>query len=129
MIQWFASHNSPQKGIQASVFLLNLQRGAGVGNCSFQFRPVADDPRVSEQFLNFFGSESCDFGGIKLTEGNLKCFALSQDSHPTESTLHGFENEHLEQAIVFVNGNAPFLIMIGNIKRILPRPTAAFKRS
>ena len=64
--------------------------------------------------------------GVKLTEGELKCFALSQDSDPTQTALHRFENEHLEQAIVFVERDAPLLVMIGNVKRILARPRAAF---
>ena len=58
---------------------------------------------------------------------DLECFALSQDGDPAKPALHGFENEHLEQAIVFVKRNAPLFVMIREIEWILTRPCTAFE--
>src|SRR6185437_15147771 len=55
-------------------------------------------------------------------------FALAQNGDPCEPRLESVENELFIECARIVFGHAPFLVVIGDVKRVLAGPGAANKR-
>ncbi len=62
------------------------------------------------------------FFRVELVEGGAVGFTLAQDSDPTQPGLRPFQHQELKEALVIMQGHAPFGIVIRNVERILARP-------
>jgi hypothetical protein len=52
-------------------------------------------------------------------------FTFSEDSNPSQTGLLSFQTQHFKQAIFIQQGLSPFLVMIGDIQRIIGTPATA----
>jgi hypothetical protein len=84
---------------------------------SFLSRRLISD---AEKRATFFGSKPA-----KASVG----VALPEDGQPTHSGLRTLQNEKLEEPTVVVLGDAPFLIVVLDVKRIAGPPAAALHPS
>src|SRR5262249_26747883 len=65
--------------------------------------------------------------GLEAVEGAAEILALAQDGDPGQSGLEAVEDELLIERAVIVFGHAPFLVVIGDVERVLLGPGAAFE--
>ena len=86
---------------------------------------MAHDAGIGEQGRHLGGIVARDLFGVETVEGGAKGGALAQDRDPRQSRLEPVEHELLEQGAVVPFGNAPFLIVIGEIERVGPGPATA----
>ena len=62
------------------------------------------------------------FRSVKLPSVVLP---FSEDRQPAQTCLCALKNQHLEQAVILVDRNAPFVIVVSHIKRIATAPFAS----
>ncbi len=78
----------------------------------------------SRQF-DFRRIETSDLFRIETGEGAAEIIALAQDGDPGQAGLKAVENEFFEQGAGGEFGNTPFVVVIGDVNLIRPRPGAA----
>ena len=49
-----------------------------------------------------------------MVEGDAVGFAFAENQLPGQAGLGAFEDKELEQALVVVEGNAPFVVVVGD---------------
>ena len=89
------------------------------------FGAVAHDAGVLHQRLDLRLVVAHDLFRIEAVEGGAEGVALAQDGDPGQAGLEAVEDQLFEQRAVVPFGHAPFLVVIGDIERILARPGAA----
>src|SRR5262249_7550342 len=62
---------------------------------------------------------------LEAVKGAAEVVALAQDRDPGQPGLKAVEHQFLEQRAIIVLRHAPFLVVIGDVQRILLRPGAA----
>jgi hypothetical protein len=70
-------------------------------------------------------SEARDPLGVEAGEGAAERLALAQDRDPRQASLKAVQNELFKQGPRIALRYAPFLVMIGDVNRVLSRPRAA----
>src|SRR4029450_937601 len=68
-----------------------------------------------------------DLLGLEVVEGAPEVLALAQDGDPGQPGLKAVEDELLVERAVVVFGHAPFLVVIGDVERVLLGPGTAFE--
>src|SRR5207249_4678535 len=91
----------------------------------FDLHAVAHDAGVRHQPLDFLGRIARDLWRLETVEGAAEIFALAQDGDPGQPGLKTVEHELFVERAVVEFRHAPFLIVIGDVERILLRPGAA----
>ena len=86
---------------------------------------MPDDTRVCEESFDAARREAGDFLGVEPLEGTSEVLALLQDREPAEARLKTLEADLLEQARVVGDREAPLRIVIADLQRIGPAPSAA----
>ena len=118
VLDGLAADEIPNEIVEGAEFFLNLQEGFGVGDGGLDFEPIADDAGILEQDADFLGVVASDFGGIEATEEFAVTFALLENGVPAEASLSAFEDEEFEPAVVVVDGNAPFFVVVSDAERV-----------
>src|SRR5579864_6862945 len=116
----------PQELREARAFVHDREPGARGKDRPLDLETIAHDALVLHQSLDLFGRVASDLGGFEGVEGAAEIIALAQDGDPGEAGLEAVENELLEKRAVVVLRHAPFLVVIGDVERILPGPGAAW---
>ena len=109
---------------EAAEFLLHLEERAGVDRNGFQFAAMADHAGIFHERVDLLGVKARDLADVEVREGLSVMLTLLQDGDPGESSLRAFEDELFEELSVVTHGYAPFVIMIGDIQRIVSAPEA-----
>ena len=99
----------------------NRDDGAGVRHSRLDLQPVPHDRRVLEQPRDPAVGETSDLRRVETGERLAVSGPLVQDRRPRESGLRAFQYEHLEEPGVFVQGNAPFIIVVSDVGRLIER--------
>ena len=84
-------------------------------------------PASCHQALDFLRRVARDLFRIEIVEGGAEIVALAQNRDPRQSGLKAVEDQLFEQRAVIPFRHAPFLVVIGDVKRIVLRPGAADK--
>jgi len=66
-----------------------------------------------------------DEGRVETGKSRAIAVALFQDGGPTQPGLSALQDQHLEQEPVIMDGDAPIVVMIGDIERVAARPFAS----
>src|SRR5262249_34437772 len=88
---------------------------------------VAHDAGVLHQRLDLLRGEARDLLRREAGEGAAEVVALAQDGDPGQPGLEAVENELFEQRAVVVFRHAPFLVVIGDVERVLLGPGTALE--
>ncbi len=94
---------------------------------AFDLGAVAHDAGVLHQPLDLLRRVARDLLRLEIVEGAAEIFALAQDGDPRQPGLEAVEHELLEQRAVVPFRHAPFLVVIGDVERVLLRPRAALQ--
>src|SRR5207253_2125927 len=105
--------------------LHHVEPGARREDRCFDLQAVAHDAFVLKQAFDSFRRVARDLRRFEAVESAAKVLALAQDDDPGQAGLEAVEHEHLEQGAVVVYRQPPFVIVIGNVKLVMPSPWAA----
>src|SRR6267143_3262628 len=107
---------APNVSVKRAEFFLNFQEGAGVADGGVNFKAVANDSSVAEQFADLLFVVARDFLRIE----SIKYFAIPraflQDCVPTQSRLRAFQYQELKPRALVMHGHTPFLVVIRNVQ-------------
>ena len=95
---------APEEGVEGTEFLLDLQYGAGIGDRGRDLEAVADDAAILQQAFALGRAIGGDRGDIEVGVSATVVFPFLQDRQPAQTRLCSFEDEHLEEALVVVEG-------------------------
>src|SRR5438874_11380545 len=109
-----SAHERPEMRVQAA----ELQRCPGIPDRRRDLRAVADDRRVCEKPLDVALVESGHALRIEAGERAAIALALAEDRRPGEPGLCALEHEQLEKMTLVVGGDAPFLVVVGDVKGV-----------
>src|SRR6266446_4411719 len=102
-----------------------LRRHLRGGAEAIDLRPAADEvPKEPREAGTLFHGVEI---GARGEDSALDLLALAQDGDPGEPGLEAVEDELLEERAIVVLGHAPFLVVIGDVERVLLGPGAAFE--
>jgi hypothetical protein len=120
-----AADEAPQIGVEAPVLALHLEERPRVPDARLHLEAVAHDAGVGEEPRALPRVEARDLRGIEAAVRAPIGLALAQHRDPREPRLRALEDQHLEETAVIVDRNAPLLVVIGDVERIVPGPAAA----
>ena len=116
----------PQQRGEARAFLHHLEPGARREHRALDLQPVAHDAGIVHQRSLLARVVARNFGRLEVVEGAAEVVALAQDGDPRQAGLEAVEHELLVERAVVVLRHAPFLVVIGDVERVvLARPGAA----
>ena len=124
-----AADEAPEEVGERGAFALELQEPLGAGDGPLDLGAVPDDARVAHQPLDPRRGVARDPGRLEAVEGAPEVVALAQDGDPGEARLEAVEEQLLEERAAVALGNAPLLVVVGDVERIGPRPQAARRLS
>src|SRR6516164_9568363 len=115
------SHNNLAKPGPFSIIQPGLRREHG----AFDLCAIADDAGILHQPLDLFRRVTGNLFRREAVKGAAKILALAQNRDPGEAGLETVEHELFIERAIVVFGHAPFLVVIGDIERVVLRPGAA----
>ncbi len=114
----------PQQFGKAGAFFHDFEPGARREHRALDLGAIAHDAGVAHQPFDFGRPVARDFLRHKAVEGAAEIFALAQDGDPRQAGLKTVEHELFVERAVVVFRHAPFLIVIGDVERIVLGPRA-----
>src|SRR6267378_798989 len=110
---------APNVSVKRAEFFLNFQEGAGVADGGVNFKEVANDSSVAEQFAEFLFVVARDFLRIKAVQHLAIPRALLHDCVPAQARLRTFQYQELKPCMLVIHGHTPFLVVIGDVQLAL----------
>ena len=114
----------PQQLGKAGAFFHDFEPGARREHRALDLGAIAHDAGVAHQPFDLGRPVARDFFRHKAVEGAAEIFALAQDGDPRQAGLETVEHEFFVERAVVVFRHAPFLIVIGDVERIVLGPWA-----
>jgi hypothetical protein len=108
-----------------AALIRKVEHDPGQRHRRLDLGPVADDAGILHQRVLFLVAPAHDFVRIEAVERFAEGRALAQDGDPREAGLEAVQHEFLEHRPVVVFGNAPFLVVIGDVEWIDAWPRTA----
>jgi hypothetical protein len=109
-----ASDESPEVGVEAAEFSLDVEKSASVPDGGGDLQTVADDAGVGKQFVNFILIVTGDGARIEAVEGRAVVFPFAQDGLPAQASLGALKDQEFKERVVVVQRYAPFVIVVGD---------------
>jgi len=120
-----AVYVAPQKGIERTVRLLDIEHAARVADRGVDLEPVAHNAGVGQQTRRVGLAVPGDTRDVEAVERRAVVLAFAQDRQPTQSGLCALEDQELEQPPVVMQRNAPLAVVVRLIQRVAAAPGAA----
>ena len=117
----------PQQPREARALLHDVEPGARGEHRALDLHAVAHDAGVLHQPLDLLRRVARDLLRLETVEGAAEIVALAQDGDPRQAGLEAVEHELLVERAVVVFRHAPFLVVIGDVERVVLRPRAALE--
>src|SRR5262249_18842157 len=117
----------PQKLGEARALLHHLEIAARGEDRAFDLAAIAHDAGVLHQLLDALGRVARNLFRLETVERAAKVVTLAQNGDPGEPGLKAVENELLVKRAVVIFGDAPLLVVISDVERVLLRPRAALE--
>ena len=123
----FAVEKIPQELREARTLFHDLEPRARRAHGAFDLQAIAHDAGILHQRLDLLRRVARDLLRRETVEGLAEIVALAQDRDPGQPGLETVEDELFEQRAVVEFRHAPFVIVIGDVERIVLRPRAALQ--
>lgn len=124
----FMISKSPYIMVKRAEFPADHYETLCVVDGGHDFEPVADDPSVAHQPFNIRARKGGDHVPVPVRECFCKVRPALKDGEPRKTGLKSLEREHLEVLPVVMHRHAPFVVVVGDIVRVVSRPVASFNR-
>ena len=115
----------PQQLRKARPLVHDVEPGARRAHRAFDLCAVAHDAGILHQPLDLGRPVARDFFRNEIVEGAAEIVALAQDGDPRQAGLETVEHEFFVERAVVVFRHAPFLVVIGDVERIVLGPRTA----
>src|SRR4029077_1847392 len=115
-MDWFATDEAPQVSIESPKFIAHSKKLPGVFDRGCDFQSVPHDSVVAKQPLHIARAVTCDFLYAESMERFPVVISFFQNSGPTQSCLRAFKDQKFEEHSVVVDRDAPFLIVISDVR-------------
>src|SRR5262249_22352272 len=122
---WPPAHHCPHEPVETLAAGPESEDGARVLDRSADLPLVADDARIGQEPAHGPLPEGGDPARHEPRERTPVAGALPEDGQPREAGLGAFEDEHLEEPALVVDGDAPLPVVVGQVKGIGADPAAA----
>src|SRR5579862_5141009 len=106
----------------AGVLLFDFQPEFRTPNGPLDFGPAADDALILEKSTDLALAISRDLCRLEAVEGAAKILPFAQNRDPGQARLEAVEDQLFIERPRVEFRHAPFLVVIGDIKRILAGP-------
>ena len=116
---------TPDEGCERAFLLDQFLRTPRIVDDGFDLAAMAHDAAVLEQALDVAPGEACDPVEIEIVKCRTEIVALGKDGAPAQSGLKAFQTKFLEQAMIVVDRETPFGVVIAEKLRCSARPTAS----
>src|SRR5438132_9019333 len=113
-----ALDEAPLVSVEGSELFLKLEKRLGIPDRRFNLGPVANDPRIRKQRRDLPLVVAGDLPRVEPVEGAPVGVPLAEDRAPAQPRLGTLENEKLEKDVIVVQGNAPLLVVVGDVERV-----------
>src|SRR3954464_13321468 len=123
--QGLAVDEVPEQTGESGPLLHHVEPGAAGAYRALDLHAIAHDAGVAHQPLDLLRSVARDLLRCEAIEGTAEILALTQDRDPGEPGLEAVEHKLLVERAVVVFRHAPFIVVIGDVDRILLCPGAA----
>src|SRR5260370_638978 len=120
-----AVDEAPLVGVEASELLLQVEKRLGVLDRRFNLGPVAHDPRICQKRGDLPFVVAGDLPRVEPVERAPVGVPLAQDRAPAQPRLGTLEDEKLKKDAIVVQGNAPLLVVVGDVQRVGACPAPA----
>src|SRR6185437_11642537 len=114
----------PQELREARAVFHDFQIRFRAGDRALDLGAIADDADVIHQCVNLPGVVARDLLGTEIVKGAAKILALAQDREPGQPGLEAVKDQLFVQRAVVIFRHAPFIVVIGHVKRIFAWPRA-----
>src|SRR2546428_415349 len=108
-------NEAPDIGRKAAEGCLHVEKPLGIDDGRKDFLPVADNAGLLQQRGNGCLSVLGHPCRIKVSKGTAVVVPLAQHSIPAQPGLCRLQDEKLEEPPIIVDGDAPFLVVVGNV--------------
>src|SRR6201999_1448070 len=108
----------------AGFLFLDLEPELGAFDGSLDLGAAANDALILQQAIDVARAVSRDLFWREIVEGFAEIVPLAQNGDPGQAGLESIQHQLFIQRAGIIFRHAPFLVMIGEIKRILARPPA-----
>ena len=113
---WFAADETPQVGVEGAEFLAHGEEQLCVLDRGRDFQSVPYDSGVAKQPLEIACTVMRNFFRPKSIERLPIVVSFVQNRGPAQSRLCTFKDQKLEEQSVVVHRDAPFFIMISDVR-------------
>jgi hypothetical protein len=124
MVYRFSMDKLPDKSVERTELILNLRKLTSVVYSRRNLRSIPNHIRVTNKALHVFVGVLGYFSWVEIIEGFPQGFSPPEYKLPSQTRLKTFQNEKLKQRSVIMDGNAPLLIMVLDIKGIVRIPAS-----
>ncbi len=129
LYDYLAIREAPNIFVEGAEFGLDGHKHFGIGYRRTDFQAIAYDSGILGKFFQLFVGVESYLMVVKIIERHSERLTLVENTFPREASLERLEEEHLEEAVVGVEGDTPLVIMIGyiyGVLKIAPMATAKF---
>lgn len=113
---WLSANETPDVGVEATEFLLDLLKPRGIFDRRADLQSIANDSGIGKKRGDLVLVILRDQCRLEIVESEAISFPLLEDRIPAQSGLRPFEDQELEPETFVVNGHAPFLVVVANGK-------------
>ena len=118
----------PEPFREAAELVLHRKERARVEGDGFEFAAMTNHAGIFHERVDLLSVEARDLADVEMRESLSVMLTFLQDGDPGEPGLRALEDELLEEQSVVADGHAPFVVVIGDIQRIISAPEAAWLR-
>src|ERR1700678_4582048 len=125
IVHRLACHMLPDEIAEAARLLFDLQPSFGAPDRGLDLGAASDDAFILEQPVDVARAVLGDAVRVEAVKGFAEILALAQNGDPGKPGLETVQHQLLIQRAAVIFGHAPFLIVIGDVKRVFAGPGAA----
>src|SRR5438094_4448509 len=116
ILDWLPADKAPQISVETPEFFSYGEKYFRVLDCGHDLQAVAYDSPVAQQPFNIAPIVAGDV--LRAISGERLSIVLPffQNDRPAQPGLRAFKNEELEKHSIIMHGDAPFLIVIADIR-------------
>jgi hypothetical protein len=112
MLDGLPANKSPDVLVERAEFFACNQDLFSVSDRRLDLQSVTNNPSVTEKTLDISVQVTSNFRRLEIVECLAIVYSFVQNRLPGQSCLRTLQRKKLKQRIVFVDGDAPFHVMI-----------------
>ena len=122
--------HATDKGPEQRHGIIQAQPGLGILPCGPELQAVADNPGILHQGLfDVLIRQRGQALHVEAKQHLTVAFALFQHGDPRQAGLETLQQQQFEQRLRVAQRHAPFVVVVGDVQRVIGAPKAAWHRA